>query len=153
MLSAHDLAALQTLPEVATIECHDTLGSTMDRGRELAGDGSVALPALVLATRQQAGRGRRGASWWRPPGSLAMTRVLESGAPPATGPLPLWAPACGLAVVEMSEHYYVDGLFCHLHVSEGPQFLHRVVVFLVLRPARSFGGVGGFQFADYVFDI
>ena len=100
MLSAHDLAALQTLPEVATIECHDTLGSTMDRGRELAGDGSVALPALVLATRQQAGRGRRGASWWQPPGSLAMTLVLESGASAATGPLPLWAPACGLAVVE-----------------------------------------------------
>lgn len=100
MLSAHDLADLQALPEVATIECHDTLGSTMDRGRELAAAGSVPLPALVLAMRQQAGRGRRGASWWQPPGSLAMTLVLESGASAATGPLPLWAPACGLAVVE-----------------------------------------------------
>lgn len=100
MLSAHDRMHLQAVTDVATIECHDTLGSTMDRGRELAGDVSVALPALVLATQQQAGRGRRGASWWQPAGSLAMTLVLENSAWPATGPLPLWAPACGLAVVE-----------------------------------------------------
>lgn len=92
---------LQEETGLATVECHDQLGSTMDRGRELAASSSV-LPALITANRQHAGRGRRGAAWWQLPGSLAMTLVLDASQTVdlTGGLLPLWAPACGLAVAE-----------------------------------------------------
>ena len=79
----------------------------MDRGREVAAS-SAALPALITAIRQHSGRGRRGAAWWQPPGSLAMTLVLNASQTIdlAGGPLPLWAPACGLAVAEAIEMVY-----------------------------------------------
>lgn len=45
-----------------TVECHARIGSTSDRALALARAGSP-LPALVLADRQSAGRGRRGRRW------------------------------------------------------------------------------------------
>lgn len=47
---------------VPTVECHARIGSTSDRALALARAGSP-LPALVLADRQSAGRGRRGRRW------------------------------------------------------------------------------------------
>lgn len=72
--------------------------STMDRARALACDPAVAAPAVVVADRQTAGRGRRGAGWWQPPGSLVASLVLE--APAGSGPQPCWSLACGVALVE-----------------------------------------------------
>lgn len=104
MAALINVERLQAATGLATVECHDRLSSTMDRGRELAASTS-GLPALIMATRQHAGRGRRGAAWWQPPGSLAMTLVLDARKTieHAGGPLPLWAPACGLAVAEAIE--------------------------------------------------
>ena len=45
-----------------TVEFHSRIGSTSDRARDLVREGS-ALPALVVADRQSAGRGRRGRRW------------------------------------------------------------------------------------------
>jgi len=73
--------------------------STMDRARELAADPSTATPALVVADRQTAGRGRRGAGWWQPPGSLVASLVLDHQ-PAHAGPNPWWALACGIALAE-----------------------------------------------------
>ena len=47
---------------VPTVEVHARIGSTNDRAMALARAGSP-LPALVLADRQSAGRGRRGRRW------------------------------------------------------------------------------------------
>ena len=48
--------------QVATVEFHARIGSTSDRARRLAEDGR-RLPAIVVADRQSAGRGRRGRRW------------------------------------------------------------------------------------------
>lgn len=47
---------------VATVELHGRVGSTSDRAAALVRAGR-ALPALVVADRQTAGRGRRGRRW------------------------------------------------------------------------------------------
>ncbi len=48
--------------EIPTVEFHSRIGSTSDRARELAENG-LPLPAIVVADRQSAGRGRRGRRW------------------------------------------------------------------------------------------
>lgn len=88
--AAGGLGAVEVLPEAT---------STMDRGREIAADPGADLPAAVVADRQTAGRGRRGAAWWQPPGSLAVSLVVD-GSVSCGGPRPLWALACGVAVAE-----------------------------------------------------
>lgn len=72
--------------------------STMDDARCLADDPAAVLPGLVVADRQVAGRGRRGAGWWQAPGALAASIVLDGG--PAGAPRPFWSLACGLALAE-----------------------------------------------------
>ena len=91
--------ALRMHAGFATVEVHPELGSTMDRARELAASATVALPALVLADRQTAGHGRRGARWWQAEGSLAVSIVLDDqvvGVPVQ----PTWSLACGVALAE-----------------------------------------------------
>jgi BirA family biotin operon repressor/biotin-[acetyl-CoA-carboxylase] ligase len=81
----------------ATVDVLAEAESTMVRARELAADASCALPAAVIADQQTMGRGRRGARWWQPPGSLAVSIVLaaDGGTPP-----PAWSLACGVALAE-----------------------------------------------------
>jgi BirA family biotin operon repressor/biotin-[acetyl-CoA-carboxylase] ligase len=71
----------------------------MDRAREMATNHTTALPCAVGADRQLAGRGRRGARWWQPPGSLAVSIVVavDGG---SSQPPPGWSLACGVAVAE-----------------------------------------------------
>jgi len=97
-----DTERLKQVTKLGTIECHTELESTMDRAKELAVEASVPLPALVTAIHQKSGRGRRGAGWWQPPGSVAMTLIIEipSKENLPGGVLPLWSLACGLAVAE-----------------------------------------------------
>ncbi|MEC8737771.1 MAG: biotin--[acetyl-CoA-carboxylase] ligase, partial [Planctomycetota bacterium] len=54
------------------------------------------------AIHQKSGRGRRGAGWWQPVGSLAMTLIMEipSKENIPVSVLPIWSLACGLAVAE-----------------------------------------------------
>ena len=84
------LELVEVLPEAA---------STMDRSREIAADPRALLPAAVIADRQTAGRGRRGAAWWQPPGSLAVSIVVDASAS-IDGARPIWSLACGVAVAE-----------------------------------------------------
>jgi len=102
MTKIGDTERLKQVTKLGTIECHTELESTMDRAKELAVEASVPLPALVTAIHQKSGRGRRGAGWWQPPGSVAMTLIIEipSKENPPGGVLPLWSLACGLAVAE-----------------------------------------------------
>lgn len=58
-LSAETWAARLGIP---TVEFHTRIGSTSDRARQLV-EGARRLPAIVVADRQSAGRGRRGRRW------------------------------------------------------------------------------------------
>ena len=102
MTKIGDTERLKQVTKLGTIECHTELESTMDRAKELAVEASVPLPAFVTAIHQKSGRGRRGAGWWQPPGSVAMTLIIEipSKENLPGGVLPLWSLACGLAVAE-----------------------------------------------------
>ncbi|MCS6888627.1 MAG: biotin--[acetyl-CoA-carboxylase] ligase [Chloroflexus sp.] len=65
------LAPGATLP--ATIYCYDQVGSTMDLARTaIATLPPTALPVLIVAEEQTAGRGRLGRRWVAPPGSALL---------------------------------------------------------------------------------
>lgn len=92
-------AWLRAAAGVATVEVLAEADSTMDRARQIAADPLARLPAAVIADRQTGGRGRRGAAWWQPPGSLAMSLVID-GSSMAGGVTPTWSLACGVALAE-----------------------------------------------------
>jgi BirA family biotin operon repressor/biotin-[acetyl-CoA-carboxylase] ligase len=75
-----DADLLCTATFVRHVEIHDTLGSTNDRAAELARDVTIELPALVVARRQTAGRGRGGSTWWSANGALTFSVLVESAA-------------------------------------------------------------------------
>ena len=85
---------------VASVEHHEVIGSTNDRARQCVEE-ALALPRLVVADRQTAGRGRGANRWWTGEGALAMSLVLpaEVIADDATRSS-LISLAAGVAVVE-----------------------------------------------------
>lgn len=82
----------------ATVVHRSAVASTMDAARALADDPATPLPAVVVADRQEAGRGRRGAGWWQADGALAASLVIAGDT--AGPPRPTWALACGVALAE-----------------------------------------------------
>jgi BirA family biotin operon repressor/biotin-[acetyl-CoA-carboxylase] ligase len=77
------------------------LDSTNEEARRLAEAGE-ATPLWISATRQTAGRGRRGRAWDAPAGNLAATLLLRPEASQAvTGQLSF---AAALAAAEMVQH-------------------------------------------------
>lgn len=92
-------AWLRAAAGLAGVERLAEVDSTMIRARRIAADPDAALPAAVIADRQTAGRGRRGAAWWQPPGSLAVSLVVDGGSI-AGGVTPRWSLACGVALAE-----------------------------------------------------
>jgi len=95
-----DTEALARAAHLGTIEHHAEVGSTMDRARELAVDPQVAVPAVVIADRQMAGRGRRGAGWWQAPGSLATSIVLDGRDQGGGEVVAWWSLVAGIALAE-----------------------------------------------------
>ncbi len=63
---------------VGTLEIHEDLPSTNDRALELADRPDLELPALILAERQTAGRGRGENSWWSADGALTFSLILDA---------------------------------------------------------------------------
>lgn len=85
---------------VPLLALYDAVGSALDVAHTLAADGAPD-GTLVLADRQDAGRGRQGRAWVSPAGTgvwLAMVR--RTAATPASGVLAL---RVGLALVETME--------------------------------------------------
>jgi len=75
---------------VATVEFHARIGSTNDRARALMREESPA-PALVVADRQSAGKGRRGRHWHSDTSSGLWFTVVRSAAEGGAEVLPLRA--------------------------------------------------------------
>ena len=86
------------LPKLSLFEHYTTIGSTNDRARELAAQGAPEI-ALVVADEQLAGRGRRGRSWYTPPGTALAFSLLTRPAIAAQHAMRLTMLA-GLAAVE-----------------------------------------------------
>lgn len=116
--------------------------STMNPARRLAEDPDARLPAVVVADRQTAGRGRRGAGWWHAPGSLAASVVVDAAA--GAGPQPLWSLACAVALAESLEAL-APGLDPRVRwpndVESGGRKLAGILV-ETCGPARAIFGVG-----------
>lgn len=93
------------------VEWHDELDSTNSRAFALAGDAGVELPRLIGATRQTAGRGRGGNSWWSGNGALTFSLLfnpLESGL--SFLRWPQTALATGLAVADTLDEFLPPSL-------------------------------------------
>lgn len=87
-----------------TIVHREEVGSTSDLARSLVEAGEAALPLLVRADRQTAGRGRGMNPWWSDAGSLTFTLAID----PAAHDLrpehhPRVALAAAVAIVEAVE--------------------------------------------------
>jgi BirA family biotin operon repressor/biotin-[acetyl-CoA-carboxylase] ligase len=80
MQTSIDADRIRAASFVRHVEIHESLGSTNDRATELARDPHVELPALVVAKRQTAGRGRGRKSWWSADGALTFSVLLDPGA-------------------------------------------------------------------------
>lgn len=64
------------LPAFYSVHRYETIGSSNDAARALAQAGAPE-GALVWASEQTAGRGRRGRGWSSPPGNLYLSMVLR----------------------------------------------------------------------------
>ncbi|MEO7101005.1 MAG: biotin--[acetyl-CoA-carboxylase] ligase [Luteolibacter sp.] len=94
------------LPEPFRLLIRATAGSTNDDIRSLAQAGAPD-GLILLAERQTAGRGRRGAAWFSPMGeSLAFSILVRSEEPKALWPR--LALAAGLAVAEAMDSFGVQ---------------------------------------------
>lgn len=72
------LERLRTGSFLAELEFHPELPSTNDRALMRCLDPEAKLPALVLAERQTAGRGRGGNAWWAASGALTFSLILPA---------------------------------------------------------------------------
>jgi|AntRauTorcE11898_2_1112593.scaffolds.fasta_scaffold00949_4 BirA family biotin operon repressor/biotin-[acetyl-CoA-carboxylase] ligase len=76
------------------IEFHDSIGSTNERARELAGEGRKDV--VVVADEQTAGRGRLDRGWSGPPGGIYTSILIRPDVPPAHTPIFTLAAAVGV---------------------------------------------------------
>ena len=81
-----------------TLFTYDSIGSTMDRARELAHKGAPE-GSLVIAAEQTEGRGRLNRYWVSPPGSLYVSLLVY----PSPEKLPFLTMLAGMAVAEATE--------------------------------------------------
>lgn len=86
----------------ADVRLYETLGSTNDVARRLAGAGE-RLPLVVLSEEQRAGRGRAGRGWASPAGLGLWVSVAVP--PPGAGDFERLSVRVGLAVAEALDEF------------------------------------------------
>jgi BirA family biotin operon repressor/biotin-[acetyl-CoA-carboxylase] ligase len=85
--------------DIRHVEYHDTLPSTNTTALELLGPLLDNAPALVLTSKQSAGRGRKGNLWWSSGGALTFSWVVDAAYLPVSSERrPMISLAAGLAV-------------------------------------------------------
>jgi BirA family biotin operon repressor/biotin-[acetyl-CoA-carboxylase] ligase len=106
-MNRDDLAGVAAdFPDPFRLLVRESVESTNDEVRSLAKDGA-ADGLIILANRQTAGRGRRGAAWFSPEGeSLAFSVLIRPQEPKALWPR--LALAAGVAVAEAIENFGVQ---------------------------------------------
>ncbi|MFV2070352.1 MAG: biotin--[acetyl-CoA-carboxylase] ligase [Pirellulales bacterium] len=86
---------------VVEVEAHSELSSTNDRAIEKARSRSGKRPLLVIARRQQAGRGRGTHGWWSHDGALTFSLLLDRETFAGDTPCPPLIPlSMGVAVCD-----------------------------------------------------
>ena len=87
---------------VARVEHHPSLDSTNNRAVECATQADAAMPVLIMADHQTAGRGRGSNRWWdRSRFAVRSSLAVDAQTVGADrGPAPLTSLAVGLAVVD-----------------------------------------------------
>src|SRR5262245_20640762 len=139
-----DLGRIESCKLVARIDYHETIGSTSDRAIEIGALDEIALPLLVLAERQTAGRGRGANRWCSADGALTFSLVLEARRdrlPPDRWPqvalvagvavceaLEGLAPRAELRVKWPNDVYLADGKVCGILCESIPGMSDRIVV-------------------------
>jgi BirA family biotin operon repressor/biotin-[acetyl-CoA-carboxylase] ligase len=83
-------------PLAARVELHEEIGSTQERARELAREGTPH-GTLVVSKVQTGGRGRLGRRWGSPAGGLWMSLVLRPGVSTRVAARTTQAAAVGVA--------------------------------------------------------
>ena len=83
-------------PDDLDIRVHDEVDSTNNEAKRLLSDG-LRGPALVVASRQSAGRGRRGRAFSSPEGGAYLTLVLPGGTAAADATFVTMAAAVAVA--------------------------------------------------------
>ncbi len=76
MAGVYQLKRLRPMVRPFQLHWFSRLRSSNDQAAALRRRGRMQAPALVLAGRQTAGRGRGGNTWWSGPGSITVTFVL-----------------------------------------------------------------------------
>ena len=126
-----DVANLLAGAFVRTVEVHDELGSTNDRAAELARElPSGALPALVVARRQTAGRGRGSNAWWSADGALTFSLLIDessTGVRPADWPQLSLATAVAVCDVLEAMDWGLEAQFDGLSQSPAPSPQHPAI--------------------------
>jgi BirA family biotin operon repressor/biotin-[acetyl-CoA-carboxylase] ligase len=108
--SAFDLDRIVRESLIAAVDYHETISSTNTRGLELAGNGGLRLPLLILTNEQSAGRGRGENSWWSTSGALTFSVLLENVTAAIPQPkLPLVSLFTGLAVADALDPFVPPG--------------------------------------------
>lgn len=87
---------------VNSVEFHQELASTNDRGLELARSQERALPCLIVAESQTKGRGRGANRWWSSEGALTFSMILSTKSYEVTeNRLPLVSLTVGLSICQI----------------------------------------------------
>ncbi|MFW5911572.1 MAG: biotin--[acetyl-CoA-carboxylase] ligase [Halolamina sp.] len=86
------------------VEFHDSIDSTNERARDLAGEGREDV--AVVADEQTAGRGRLDRGWTGPPGGIYTSLLVRPDVPPAHSPV--YTLAAAVAVTAAAREAGVD---------------------------------------------
>ncbi|WP_245613003.1 biotin--[acetyl-CoA-carboxylase] ligase [Skermanella stibiiresistens] len=89
--------ALKGLPPEYRLVAYESLDSTNEEAKRLARDEGAGHGTLVWASRQTAGRGRRGRPWASPEGNVYASLILRPGCMPAQAAQLSFATAGALA--------------------------------------------------------